>query len=251
VSLPGDPLRYSQAPSGCGSPAFQRYYETSKTAPPFDPAASVSLADRLLRRFPVFARNGPGKPGRCAWTLLNRCRPCPVVRRRGVALPAFQETPVCLCPALRPRSGRPARGLRPLVVTTYCGQGDAVPPGKNRKTQTAIRLSGFNHAASALAPYASCAPCGNATQCSLPSGGQPFSGGISYPLGFANRFIHSFVCFLLYCLLARSDKRLHSNTHRRSPGVFSAALVGFAVLMLAKFSIAPCPETNRQIEEAR
>jgi len=135
-SLPGGPLRYSQAPSGFGSPAFHRYYETSKTAPPFDPSASVSLAAGLLRCFPVFARTGPGKPDPCARTLLNRCRPCPVGRRRGEALPAFQETPACLCPALRSRSGRRARGLRPMEVTTYCEHGNTVPPGKNRKTQT-------------------------------------------------------------------------------------------------------------------
>ena len=38
-----------------------------------------------------------------------------------------------------------------------------------------------------------------------------FSGGISYPLGFVNRFIHSFVCFLLYCLLARFGERFRSD----------------------------------------
>ena len=30
--------------------------------------------------------------------------------------------------------------------------------------------------------------------------------GVTYPLGIINRFIHSFVCFLLYCLLARCDR---------------------------------------------
>jgi hypothetical protein len=135
VSLPGCPLRYSQAPSGFGSPAFKRYYETSKTAPPVDPPASVSLAVRLLRCLPNFARTGPGRPGRCARTLMNRCRPCPVCRRRGVALPAFQDTPVCLCPVLRSRSGPHAHGLRHTRMATYCGHDDAVPPGKNRKTR--------------------------------------------------------------------------------------------------------------------
>jgi hypothetical protein len=135
VSLPGGPLRYSQAPSGFGSPAFKRYYETSKTAPPFNPPASVSLATGLHRCFPVFARHDPGKPGRGAWTFCNRCRPCPVVRWRGAALPAFQETPVYLCTALRSRSGRRARGPRHSRMTTYCEHGDTVPPGKNRKTR--------------------------------------------------------------------------------------------------------------------
>ena len=166
-----------------------------------------SLADGLPRCFPCFACRSRGKPGPCTWTLVNRCRPYPVFRGRDVALPAFQETPMCLCPALRSRSSLHPLGLRPRRGTSYYGCVDVVPPGKNRKTRAIKRLSGFNYAAYALAPYASCAPRGNATQWSLPGGCQPFPGGTGYPLGFIYMFIHPFVCFLMYCLLARFAER--------------------------------------------
>ena len=52
---------------------------------------------------------------------------------------------------------------------------------------------GFSYAALTLAPYASCAPYGSATQCSLPSGCQPFSGGCISPLGIDYMFHFPFV----------------------------------------------------------
>ena len=115
-------------------------------------------------------------------------RPVPaIVCGHGTALPAFQNTPSDLCPALRSRSGPHARGLHTLTVMTYCVHGGAAPTNTNRKAPT-IQISRFNDAASTHAPYASCAPCGNTTQCSLPSGCQPFSGGRGYPLGNLNMF---------------------------------------------------------------
>ena len=60
------------------------------------------------------------------------------------------------------------------------------------------QISGFNDAALALAPYASCAPYGIATQCSLPSGCQPLSGGSVYPPGIDYMFHLPFVGFLMY-----------------------------------------------------
>lgn len=63
-------------------------------------------------------------------------------------------------------------------------------------------FSGFNYAALVLTPYASRGPYGTATQCSLPSGCQPLSGGSFNPLGIDYMF-HSFRYFLMYCLLAR------------------------------------------------
>ena len=42
----------------------------------------------------------------------------------------------------------------------------------------------------------SCGPCGRATQCSLPSGCQPFSGGIVYPPGII--VVFHFVFLFLY-----------------------------------------------------
>lgn len=80
--------------------------------------------------------------------------------------------------------------------------GGVVTPGVSRKTQT-IPISGFNHAALTLAPYASRTPYGCAVQCSLPSGCQPFSGGSVYPLGIDYMFHLPFVGFLMFWLLAR------------------------------------------------
>ena len=178
-----------------GYPAFKRYYEAAKTAVFAGPLASVSLARGCPHFFRGFAHRARGKIERSARTLVNRGRPNPVVcGGRGTALPAFQDTPLCLCPALGPRPGRLALGLHPLVVMTYCVHGGTVPLGSNRKTPT-MTFSGFNDAASTLAPYASCAPCGRATQCSLPSGCQPFSGGSEYPPGIANMF--HVVCFII------------------------------------------------------
>ncbi|MBM2844123.1 MAG: hypothetical protein HW404_1960, partial [Anaerolineales bacterium] len=170
-------------------PDFKRYYETAKTAASVAPFASDSLARGVLRRFPCFARTGRRKRGLCARTLVNRCRPYPVVVQRiGAALPAFQDAPRCLCHALRSRPGLHARGLRPSEEATYYVQGGVAPPGVSRKTQTMYPISGLNHAALALAPYASRTPCGYAGQCSLPSGCQPFSGGSAYPLGIDYMF---------------------------------------------------------------
>ena len=192
VPLPGGPLRYSQAPFGSGSPAFKRYYETTTTAALANPPASVSLAGGFLR-FPCFARKGCGKRSPSAWTLVNRYRPFPALFEGTVrSLPAFQDTPMCLCPALRPRPGLHTLGLRPTKETTYYVHGGAAPPGTNRKAQTINKISGFNHTALALAPYASCAPCGRATQCSLPSGCQPFSGGSDLPTGYQFQVSSSF-----------------------------------------------------------
>ena len=166
-----------------GYPVFERYYETTTTAT-LTPRASVSLARGFSRCFPDFAHRGGGKHRPCARTLVSRCRPNPADKRKGrAALPAFQDTPMCLCLALRSRSGPHARGLRHRVTPYYVHDG-VVPPGTSRKTLTMQNFSGFNHTALALAPYASCAPCGNATQCSLPSGCQPFSGGSDLPTGY-------------------------------------------------------------------
>ena len=195
--LPDSPLRYSQAPSGFGYPAFKRYDETTKTAAFACPLASVSLARGCPHFFQGFARHARGKIERSARTLIIRCRPNPVVcDERGTALPAFQDTPTCLCPALRSRSGHLALGLHPLVGMTYYVHGGTVPLPRNGKTPTTTYFSGFNDAALTLAPYASCAPCGRATQCSLPSGCQPFSGGSDYPPGIANMF--HVVCFIIH-----------------------------------------------------
>ena len=90
---------------------------------------------------------------------------------------------MCLCPALRSRTGLHAHGPHGSKAATYCVRDGTAPPYTNRKARTTIELSGFYNAALTLAVYASCGPCGRATQYSLPSGCQPFSGGIDYPPG--------------------------------------------------------------------
>ena len=166
-----------------GSPAFDRYYETTTTSAWPCPLRFPSRAGSLALSRVSFAE-AAGKCDPCAGTLVNRCRPNPVETRESLAaLPAFQDTPMCLCPALRSRSGPHARGLRHWVTSYYVHDG-VVPPGTSRKTLTMKNISGFNHTALALAPYASCTPCGYATQCSLPSGCQPLSGGSDLPTGY-------------------------------------------------------------------
>lgn len=141
---------------------------------------------------------------------------------------------MCLCPALRSRSGPHAHGPRPAKEATYCVHGGVGPPGVSRKSQTMYPLSRFNHAALTLAPYASRIPCGYAVHCSLPSGCQPFSGGSAYPLGIDYMFHLPFVGFLMFWLLARDpvgstfipenevETRRTRRTQRRNPDLFAA-----------------------------
>ena len=102
---------------------------------------------------------------------------------------------MCLCPALRSRSGPQARGPRPTKKATYCVHGGVGPPGVSRQSQTMYPLSRLNHAALARAPYASRIPCGYAVPCSLPSGCQPFSGGCDLPTGHRLHVSSSFRWF--------------------------------------------------------
>jgi len=105
-------------------------------------------------------------------------------------------TPVCRCPALgSPGPSLHAHGPRGSMTTSYCVHIGAAPY-TTRKAQTILRISGFYHAALTLAPYASCGPCGRATQCSHPSGCQPFSGRIVYPPGII--VVFHFVFLFLY-----------------------------------------------------
>ena len=118
-----------------GYPAFERYYETTTTATSVIPRASVPLAREFPRCSRYFAHIGRGKLGPCARTLVSRCHPFPAVNcGNGAALPAFQDTPIYLCPALSSRPGPRARGLRPIMVATYCEHGGVVPLRRNRKT---------------------------------------------------------------------------------------------------------------------
>jgi len=112
---------------------------------------------------------------------------------------------MCLCPVLRSRPGPTALGLRSTEEATYCVQHGIVPPDANRKTLAISKLSRFNHAALTLAPYASCAPRGNATQCSLPAGCQPFRMGVIYPLGIDYMF--HFLSLVSHALVSWRDAR--------------------------------------------
>ena len=57
----------------------------------------------------------------------------------------------------------------------------------------------------AFAPYASCAPYGYATQCSLPAGCQPFRVGVIYPLGIDYMF--HFLSLVSHALVSWRDLR--------------------------------------------
>ena len=184
-SLPGCPLHYSRAPSGFSSPAFNRYYGTTTTAAPACPLASVSLASGCSSRAPKF-RSPPPRNARCRRQDVVE----PVASQSGslfrarcgsLSFPGYPHMPL---PCSRTPVSPHALGLRLTRMATYCVHGNAVPPTSNGETTTMMAISGFNDTASALAPYASCVPCGNATQCSLRSGCQPFSGGIDLPTGY-------------------------------------------------------------------
>jgi len=120
------------------------------------PACSLPTATR--RRHCGTRNVGSGVPDRCSefqW------------RRQG--LPGSWGAPARTCPALRPRRDlgawpvrRPGVAFRRL---DNVGPRDAV-------------ISGLNHTACTLAVYASQRRLPDATQDSLPVGGQPFPGGI-------------------------------------------------------------------------
>jgi hypothetical protein len=148
----------------------------------------------------AFARRGREERGPDARTLVNRCRPNPVVCRRIGAGSQLSRVPHVPLPRsqtpVRPPCTWPASHSRDvLLCARRCCPSVGYPND--------IPVSGFNHAALALAPYASCTPCRNAMQCSLPSGCQPFSGGSVYPLGYHYHVSLPFGCFLMFWLLAR------------------------------------------------
>ncbi len=118
---------YSQAPPGLSFPAFHRYYETAKTAHCSIPVASVSLAPGSLCQCGCSLHEGTDLAP-AAWTLVNRWRPLLVLHTgTATALPAYLDTPQCLCPALRLRSGLHTHGPRSLQTTSYCVHGGAAP----------------------------------------------------------------------------------------------------------------------------
>jgi len=84
---------------------------------------------------------GLGKPG----------LPLPATLRWKLRdLPSSQATPVCICPALRPRPGHDHQAI---TVTRCC------PRCSDDEGPSNIIVSRLNHAASALAVYASCRHC--------------------------------------------------------------------------------------------
>ena len=122
VSLP-----YSQAPFGSSYPAFKRYYENTKTSL-VHPAGfgvtcrltvpclcfSFSLLRSLStgRRRPGVWSAGSPYPALLAWRRLD--------------LPSSQGTPLCICPALRPRPVPDARSLRHPDAAPDMGKTEAL-----------------------------------------------------------------------------------------------------------------------------
>ena len=166
VHNPGILLCYSQAPSGWFDslrsplaglpsghsisaalrfPAFNRYYEDTKTA-----SARLSrLRIPLGVRYPGLLSLSWRLRTESALTVLDLVH-AGVVRsgfipRRQEALPASLKTPSPLCPALRPRADLHARPLRRLGVAP------AIP---STKAPPLISISRFNDTALRLAAYA-------------------------------------------------------------------------------------------------
>ncbi len=98
---------------------------------------------------------------------------------RGVAVPGD----------FRPRSDR-CRCLSPccLAVSTPRGTSILPPLFKTTRAPATSKLSGLNHAASALAVYASQPASRRTTQDALAVGGQPLLRGIGYPPGYFQGF---------------------------------------------------------------
>jgi hypothetical protein len=105
-------------------------------------------------------------------------------------------TPLCTCPARRPRRDLSARP---------CRRFDAAFRNSNNVGSRNIGLSGLSHTACTLAVYASSPASPLTTQDSLPIAGQALPGGIGYPLGSLTRV--SDLLFYISSPLARLSWR--------------------------------------------
>jgi hypothetical protein len=131
------------------------------------------------RLLPPAARHNPRGPG-----TLGAASPFPLARFRWrwQGLPGSWGAPVRTCPALRPRRDL---GTRPARCS-----GVAFRRLEDVGSRNAV-ISGLNHTACTLAVYASQRRLPDATQDSLPVGGQPFPRGIGYPPGSLRNFTSS------------------------------------------------------------
>jgi len=108
-----------------GSPLFRRYYEDAKTAGCSSSRSSFSFERGLPPglQFLLLA-SGFWSPSRCAWALVYRSRHTTSGSfsfwRKPVGSLMFPGNPLCVCPALRPRSDLRAK---PLVALRFCPRG--------------------------------------------------------------------------------------------------------------------------------
>jgi len=135
-----------------------------------------SRTDTAVR--PGFARRREGTHPRRR--LAVRRGATPLVPRRHPDLPGSWRTPLCTCPALRPRRDLCAR---PLPHFGCC-----LPPFGRRRLPRLPNISGLNHTARTFAVYASQGGLPH-RHARLASGGWPaLPGGTGYPLGPCERF---------------------------------------------------------------
>lgn len=109
---------------------------------------------------------------------------------QGFVIPAPRRVPSLLVETVGPPRflGDPfvcmPRSLTPAECPPPGHLGESLLPSGPSRPSAALRLSisGLDHAAYTLAVYASQAGSPQSTQDSLPAGGQPWPGGIGYPL---------------------------------------------------------------------
>jgi hypothetical protein len=135
---------------GAGFPAFNRYYERTKTSgsrlvklAPYDTSLGLHRFVSLLQ-----AQCSSGAQYCNARGYLYR-QPLPGLfsRRRNLDLPGSQDTLVYICPALGPRTDLYARPLERF---------GAAPAITSTKAPSIILISRLNHTAFVPAVYASC-----------------------------------------------------------------------------------------------
>ena len=135
-----------------GSPLFRRYYEDAKTAGCSSSRSSFSFERGLPPglQFLLLA-SGFWSPSRCAWALVYRSRHTTSGSfsfwRKPVGSLMFPGNPLCVCPALRPRSDLRAK---PVVALRFCPRGQDYE-GSSVDHYFEALSHGFR-----TAPYASC-----------------------------------------------------------------------------------------------
>ena len=182
VHNPGILLCYSQAPSG-GFPAFNRYYEDTKTASVHLSAFAFRSASDYLGCF-LFLGDRERKARPRSWILLSRCDPFRLSVEETGGSPSFPGDPITALPCSRTPGGPPRLTNAALRCCPRSSEHEGSPINKHFEAQS----HGFTARCLRLKT-----PFLDANQGSLPVGGQPFPGGS----GSRRVSIETFSCSLL------------------------------------------------------